>query len=642
MSVDTDLSARIGAVRLGSCLGNASGCLCTSEAELDELRAAPAIGFVVSKSGTVEPRTGNPCPRLYFDERGSINSMGITNLGFRAYARYATAHTRQSTTSATGHGPPVVQSVHPFSLDELRAMLTHIRDVAKAEGRKMMVEVNLSCPNLLGFSNQSVFYDDTLLASFLDTIAEAAGADGLELGLKLPAFYATADFDRVSAALLHRASGIRFVTCFNSVANGLLVDAEGETALIHPRDGLGGIGGSYCKPVGLANVLQFARRLQGRISVIGCGGVESGRDAFEYVLCGAEAVQVGTHLLRTGPATCFSAIAAELRDIMRRKGYTRLADFRGKLRVPNPSPPPPVALSEATRSVRSVNAVQSVQPQRRRDSQHVQATAPLVGATASAGVVSDGGLVVARSRLGGSVSASAGVYPRRPDHGHDAPGAMKNATVLAPKKERRPQPQTAKCHVCGLTEADFADRATFADHEVLCVLGERLPPAPPIALDTDRPIALDTDRRIALGQQRPTVEERARPTVQERADEKVALVALSRAPPRAVAVAGALPPKGAAGRACLVCGKRETEFGDEIDFKEHHLECLLNDYVPEPIRKEKASAVAVAVVRECCVCRRKESSFGTTGAFDDHELHCLRKRYPPDSKVWKQFTSPMR
>ena len=68
------------------------------------------------------------------------------------------------------------------------------------------------------------------------------------------------------------------------------------------------------------------------IAVVGVGGVASGRDAFEHILCGASAVQVGTCHWSEG-AACFERIASELEAIMRAKGYRSIADFRGKLRT---------------------------------------------------------------------------------------------------------------------------------------------------------------------------------------------------------------------------------------------------------------------------------------------------------------------
>ena len=81
-----DLSTTIAGVRFPTCLMNAAGALCVTEDELRRLGRSHA-GAIVTKSMTVEPRTGNPDPRYYGFPGGSINSMGLPNLGYSAYAK---------------------------------------------------------------------------------------------------------------------------------------------------------------------------------------------------------------------------------------------------------------------------------------------------------------------------------------------------------------------------------------------------------------------------------------------------------------------------------------------------------------------------------------------------------------------------
>ena len=88
---------------------------------------------------------------------------------------------------------------------------------------------------------------------------------------------------------------IKYITSINSLGNGLMVDVDLETVTICPKNGFGGVGGVYCLPTALANVRQFYT-LCPRKTIVGCGGVMSGRDAFSHILCGASAVQIGTAL----------------------------------------------------------------------------------------------------------------------------------------------------------------------------------------------------------------------------------------------------------------------------------------------------------------------------------------------------------
>ena len=84
------------------------------------------------------------------------------------------------------------------------------------------------------------------------------------------------------------------------------------------------------KPVALANVRAFWKFFEGRVPIIGTGGVTTGLDVFEHLLCGASAVQVGTTLVEEGLG-CFARLSLELGRELARKGYASPGDCRGKL-----------------------------------------------------------------------------------------------------------------------------------------------------------------------------------------------------------------------------------------------------------------------------------------------------------------------
>jgi dihydroorotate dehydrogenase (fumarate) len=111
----------------------------------------------------------------------------------------------------------------------------------------------------------------------------------------------------------------------------MVIDPELERPVIRPKNGFGGLSGQYLKPIGLANVRAFSQLLGGKVQVVGVGGVVSGLDAFEYLLAGADAIQVGTTYEKEG-VDCFERIHQELADVMQRKGYASLDQVRGKLK----------------------------------------------------------------------------------------------------------------------------------------------------------------------------------------------------------------------------------------------------------------------------------------------------------------------
>ena len=103
---------------------------------------------------------------------------------------------------------------------------------------------------------------------------------------------------------------------------------------IQGKGGYGGLGGGFIKPTALANIRTISTLLEeaGKVDVkvIGVGGIATGDDAFQAILCGASAVQIGSCHWTEGPK-CFDRIAGELEDIMKKKGYSSIDDFKGGL-----------------------------------------------------------------------------------------------------------------------------------------------------------------------------------------------------------------------------------------------------------------------------------------------------------------------
>lgn len=305
-----DLSVTIAGVRLPGCLMNASGARCVTREELIALATSHA-GAVVTKSMTLDSREGNPEPRYRAIPLGSINSMGLPNLGYRAYADLIPELRR--------YGKPVVASV--AGLCE-RDFVTIARAI-DAAGPDLM-EVNLSCPNLPG--EPQIGYDAEASERVLRQVREVAR---VPMGVKLPPYFDPAHHEKM-ARVLERI-GVDFLSLINSIGNGLVVDPEQEAVVIKPKGGFGGLGGSLIKPVALANVRAFWRLFGGRMPIIGTGGIVNGTDAFEHLLCGASAVQVGTQLVEEGVAV-FSRLEAELADVLQKKGYASPSACVGRLR----------------------------------------------------------------------------------------------------------------------------------------------------------------------------------------------------------------------------------------------------------------------------------------------------------------------
>jgi len=304
-----NLSSEIAGFKFENPLMNASGVLCYNEQDLEQMQNSHAATFV-TKSATSSFREGNPNPRYANIPLGSINSMGLPNKGIDFYLNHSLEYQNKGRTNFL--------SIAGMSMEDNISMLKKINN-SEFVG---ITELNLSCPNLPGKPQIGYDFEKTeeILTKIFDFFKKP-------IGVKLPPYLDIAHFDQMSEIL--NKFHLNYVNCINSVGNGLYIDTNTEKVVIKPKDGFGGIGGAYVKPTALANVRAFYTRLK-NIPIIGCGGVENGKDVFEHILCGAEMVQVGTCLMKEG-TNAFERILNELKGIMYEKNYSSLSDFRGNL-----------------------------------------------------------------------------------------------------------------------------------------------------------------------------------------------------------------------------------------------------------------------------------------------------------------------
>ena len=305
------LRTQIAGFSFDNCLMNAAGVACMTVEELETVRQS-AAGSFVTKTATLEARAGNPEPRYRDVPLGSINSMGLPNQGIDYYLDYLLS-LQESQPERT-----FFLSLVGMSPDETHTLLKKVQN----SGFKGITELNLSCPNVPG--KPQIAYDFEATERIL---GEAFSYFDKPLGIKLPPYFDIVHFDQ--AAEVFNRHPLKFVNCVNSIGNGMYI--EDESVVIRPKNGFGGIGGEYIKPTALANVHAFYQRLNPSIQIIGTGGVYTGRDAFEHILCGASMVQIGTALHQQG-VEVFERVSLGLKAIMAQKGYETLEDFKGKLK----------------------------------------------------------------------------------------------------------------------------------------------------------------------------------------------------------------------------------------------------------------------------------------------------------------------
>src|SRR5437660_1367375 len=201
---------------------NASGALCVTRAELEALGRSRS-GAIVTKSMTLEARTGNPEPRYYPFAGGSINSMGLPNLGYRAYAELIPA--------LKAFRKPVIASVAGLCEDDFPEIA---RTIARAGPD--LIEVNLSCPNLPG--KPQIGYEFEASERLIRRVRAVVDCP---MGVKLPPYFDPAHHAAM-AEVLKRAP-VDFLSLINSVGNALVIDTDRESVVIKPKGGFGGVGG---------------------------------------------------------------------------------------------------------------------------------------------------------------------------------------------------------------------------------------------------------------------------------------------------------------------------------------------------------------------------------------------------------------
>ena len=254
----------------------------------------------VSKTITLEPRQGNPPPRLWESPEGLINSIGLPNKGLDGFVR-------QDLPLLAELPVPLIVSVMGFSRDEL----AHLAAAAGERDEVVMVELNVSCPNV-----------ETGLVMGADPAETAAAVERVRAATEKPVIVkltpTAADPAAVAAAA--ERSGADAVSLVNTL-KGMALDPRTGRPWLGGRTG--GLSGPAIRPVALEQVATVSAKV--RVPVIGMGGIASGRDAREFLDAGAACVAVGTESFRDPAAGL--RIARELGVISRQERGFSLAEM---------------------------------------------------------------------------------------------------------------------------------------------------------------------------------------------------------------------------------------------------------------------------------------------------------------------------
>jgi dihydroorotate dehydrogenase (NAD+) catalytic subunit len=275
--------------------------------EFEKLVDLDALGGLVVKGLSREPIEGNPEPRLYESPSGMINSIGLQNIGVRAFVRDKLPALARLRTA-------VFANVFGNQVEDYLEVLRVLNDHAGLAG----YELNVSCPNT---SHGGIYFSsDPALLSEVVGAAKRVAARPLIVKLS-PNVGAIEPLAR--AAEESGADALSLVNTFISLA----IDARTRRPRIGA--GFGGLSGPAIKPIALRLVYQAARAV--KIPVIGLGGIASGEDAAEFLIAGAVAVEVGTATFWDPRSPL--RIAQELAKFLRHEHVARAADLVGTLKM---------------------------------------------------------------------------------------------------------------------------------------------------------------------------------------------------------------------------------------------------------------------------------------------------------------------
>jgi len=276
--------------------------------EMDGLVDWDWVGGIVVKGLSREPMRGNPPPRLWETEGGMMNSIGLQNIGVRAFAATKLPGLRRLQT-------PVFANVFGYAIEDYLEVV----GVLEAEDGIAAYELNVSCPNT---KHGGIFFsaDEALLAQLVQAVRARTRRP---LIVKLSPNVARIQ-PIAQAAERAGADAISLVNTFI----GLAIDPHTRRPRIGA--GFGGVSGPAIKPIALRMVYEAAQAV--RIPVVGLGGISTGLDAAEFLIAGASAVEVGTATFWDPSAV--SRIARELDAFAASQSLTSARELTGTLQWP--------------------------------------------------------------------------------------------------------------------------------------------------------------------------------------------------------------------------------------------------------------------------------------------------------------------
>lgn len=272
--------------------------------EFDEIYDISCLGGVSTKGLTLEPRPGNPTPRIAEGHGVILNAVGLQNPGVEAFIRDDLAFLK-------GKGVAVIANVAGKTIEDYAAIC------ARLDGLVDMIELNISCPNVrcggMAFGIRPENVEEV-------TRAAKGALKQTPLMVKL-----SPNVENIAVnALAAQSGGADCVSLINTLT-GMVVDIERRRPLI--ANNTGGVSGAGIRPIAVRMTYEVCRAVS--IPVIGMGGITRAEDALEFIIAGASAVQVGT--ANFTDTLAMPKIIEGLNEWMDAHGVKNIEEIRGTL-----------------------------------------------------------------------------------------------------------------------------------------------------------------------------------------------------------------------------------------------------------------------------------------------------------------------
>ncbi|MCM0219184.1 dihydroorotate dehydrogenase [Bacteroides hominis] len=301
-----DLSVNIGKLQMKNPVMTASGTFGYGE-EFADFIDITRIGGIIVKGTTLHKREGNPYPRMAETPSGMLNAVGLQNKGVKFFSDHIYPRIKDIQTH-------MIVNVSGSAIEDYVKTAEIINELDKIPA----IELNISCPNV----KQGGMAFGVTTKGVSEVVQAVRSAYKKTLIVKLsPNVTDIAEMARAA-----EANGADSVSLINTLL-GMAIDAERRRPILSTVTG--GMSGAAVKPIALRMVWQVAKAVN--IPVIGLGGIMNWKDAVEFMLAGASAVQIGTANF-IDPAITIKVMDG-INDYLERHGCKSVSEIIGALEV---------------------------------------------------------------------------------------------------------------------------------------------------------------------------------------------------------------------------------------------------------------------------------------------------------------------